>query len=221
MKKFIAFLLVFCLAIPQTFAQMNFWPLQPLWWLKGSPSGARQDNNSQLMIFASRWILQTLQSPRRLAIAIGGVGILSAAMYPAITSYKSSSRDVNRQGSLNSLSLTIYYYQVDNNKFPPQIPSWCVPYVYLIIHKYINKNSNYKDPKVWFRHDGCTDANAKAPYAYRVIKKQDKEIVIMSANMESSQKGNSRYSAEEIAKNPALIDQVNTVKWKYFVVVID
>ncbi len=227
MKKFIAFLLVFCLAIPQAFAQISFWSSKienKLVWTEVAPQSPRQVLFQRTVPLVGGVLTQSLQSPKKTIITLGAISIGTTIIYTSLTNYLKSSRDISRSTKLRSIVLALTSYQVDRGAFPPKVPNGCVPYGYLIVGAwYISRTSDFSEPKPNFRHNGCSEPKAKAPFAYRVIKKQNKEKIILSANMELSKNGNSPYSIDELVANPKFLEEVESGKYnkkgKYYIII--
>lgn len=54
------------------------------------------------------------------------VGILAAALFPAMTTYLSRGRDTARMAGVKEISTALMAYQMDNSTLPTNDPSGCI-----------------------------------------------------------------------------------------------
>lgn len=148
-------------------------------------------------------------------LAIAFVSIAIFSIRPSLENYKKNAYDTGRQASLRSLALSLGMYNIDKNSYPAEISSGCVNFSAL--KSYVSGFSAESNPR--HKHDGCNDANAEIPFAYRVFKNEENEDeYILSVTMENEKNGNSAHTIDEIIKNPELLKSLQKGNGKYYIV---
>jgi Tfp pilus assembly protein PilE len=117
------------------------------------------------MYFSTKWFLFIEWS---IMMIFWWMWVLSAALFPSMTSYLERSRDAGRTASLNTIATAIWAYYSDKEKYPESDPSGCIPKQSL--------NTGYlprgipTDPKKETIHEGCTNPGE---YVYRGFRMKD------------------------------------------------
>lgn len=87
------------------------------------------------------------------------LGIIAAAVFPSMTAYMKRSRDAARMSHLMTISMNASMYFSDNEKYPEQDLSGCIPNEITTI--------STKDPVPSRLMQGCDGSNG-GTYAYRI-----------------------------------------------------
>jgi Tfp pilus assembly protein PilE len=155
---------------------------------------------SKKWFFFIEWSIMTM---------LAWFGVLSAALFPSMTSYLSRSRDAGRVAHLNTISTAVWAYYSDNETYPETSPSWCFAIE--------NAESFFpmgipKDPS-GIASTWC-DGSLGMTYAYKKVSIDETwSHFILSATMEWARSGNSSYSADMIdAEN---LEQVMNARIKW------
>lgn len=159
-------------------------------------------------MFNKKWFLFVEGS---IITIIAVSGILSAALFPSLTSYLSRGRDTARAAWIKEISTALAAYYVDNDNYPVVPPSGCIPAKDLA--KYLPKVPT--DPSKGHLASGC-DGSDGMSYAYRVFKdKQWKKFSAIAADLENHNWWNSSLGLDEIilSERPTL-EYIDTLrKW--------
>jgi hypothetical protein len=122
--------------------------------------------------------------------------------------YAERSRDAKRSADLMTISTTLSAYYADNEKYPPQDPSGCLPILPKI---YFVKDGFPKDP-VWKISTGCDGSNGET-YSYRTGIKDGNLWFAVAADFENATGWNSSVSIDT-----ATLDAISKWSGKYYIV---
>lgn len=128
-------------------------------------------------------------------VAVWVIGILSAALFPSMTSYLQRSRDAARMSHIKDLSNSIGAYYSDTETYP-EPEGWCFPVSKM--NKYLYNWTIPNDPTPWKLSWYCDGENGTT-YGYGKYKNTAGfEGFYLIAEMERSTSGNSDMLPDEI-----------------------
>jgi hypothetical protein len=137
------------------FAGWLFWPVTALHYEKGDETTPRPFvgwKKVLLIIFGA--IIPIIMI----------LGIVAAALFPALTGYLSRARDTARMSHISQLSTVMAEYYVDTGVYPTTPVSGCIPITEIATY---TLSTSYNDPTPTNIMPGCDGSDGT--YAYRAI----------------------------------------------------
>jgi type II secretory pathway pseudopilin PulG len=141
------------------------------------------------------------------------VGIMAAALFPALTSNLWDARDQNRMATLRVVSVAISSYYVDNGTFPTQPSSGCLPYDQIKL--YIpGRTLSFVDPIKWRLTKWCDGSDGQS-FVYRFIDaNSNNPTFIIGAELEGKGRGNSSLTIDQVT--PSIVSSARRWEWNYY-----
>lgn len=122
-----------------------------------------------------------------LLIVITIIGILAVAFLPSIVGAPARARDTARIGHLNTISVALESYALDNGKYPDSAADFCLDdTVGNNIKGYIQGGQVPKDPSGQVAATACTETG----YSYVKFTKANGVSYALAAKVENSANGN-------------------------------
>lgn len=131
------------------------------------------------------------------------LGILAAAIFPAMTGYLETSRDAARTSYIRDASTLLSLYYSDYLDYPKMPDSGCLS-ADMFPKEYIYGNQKFNDPVATNIMPGCDGSDGT--FAYRLIKGDDgREVYVIGAKMEDTKNWNSNLPIDQITADMVLV----------------